>query len=32
MMTIMMMIDCRGVNLSLRLLQDVFHVDRGIDW
>merc|ERR1712172_384151 len=22
----------RGVNLSLRLLQDVFHVDRGIDW
>ena len=24
--------DCRGVNLSLRLLQDVFHVDRGIDW
>ena len=24
--------DCRGVNLSLRVLQDVFHVDRGIDW
>jgi len=22
----------RGVNLSLRMLQDVFHLDRGLGW
>ena len=23
---------CRGVNLTLRLLQDVFKLDRGLQW
>ena len=31
-MMMIMIVNCRGVNITLRLLQDVFKVDRGVDW